>query len=436
MSGGSGMNRRKIGIVADDITGSNDVGVMLAKNGFVTTVVSQADDPTPGDFDGADALIINTASRLDDAQTAAEKTRQAARFLKAQGCGVIGAKTCSVFRGNIGAALDAVQDVTGAASAMVIAAFPRNGRTTLNGVHFLNGVPISETHFAHDPVTPIHDSRLDRLIARQSERACGGFAAAWLDEPPDRQRARLDTLKRTSAYVIFDARDQTDLRRIAGLIADEPCICGSSAIWEELPAAWGQAGAPCVCRDKVGGGRAVVIMAGSLTPQTAAQAAALEREGVCRCEMDAVRLLEADAREQEVRRACDQARRCLEGGQDVLLRASSATDGVRRRSAELGLDDIGAGRAISLAFEMAARILYTETGQRRYAVAGGETSDAVSRGLGVRAMRIGQEIEAGVPLMTARAGDGTLFRLVLKSGSFGSEAFLCRAAEELRHDEA
>ena len=66
------MRRKKIGIAADDITGSNDAGVMLAKNGFVTTVMSLEDIPCPADFEGSDALIINTASRLDDAETAAE----------------------------------------------------------------------------------------------------------------------------------------------------------------------------------------------------------------------------------------------------------------------------------------------------------------------------------------------------------------------------
>lgn len=429
------MNRKKIGIAADDITGSNDAGVMLAKNGFVTTVMSLEDSPCPADFEGSDALIINTASRLDDAAAAAEKTARAVRFLQAQGCDVISAKTCSVFRGNIGATLDAMQDVTGVGCSMVIAAFPRNGRTTLNGVHYLNGTPISETHFAFDPVTPVRHSKLDQLIGLQSKRACGIFTADWLDRPLSEQRQRLEALKRDAAYIIFDARDQADMKRIAQLIANEPCICGSSAIWEELPDAWGQKSAPCACLESAGPSRAVVVMAGSLTPETGAQVALLDQRGICRCEMDAVRLLDEENRAAEVRRVCSHAQQELQADRDVLICASRATEGVRQRSAELGLDEIAAGRTISRAFEDAARTLYRETGQRRYAVAGGETSDAVSRGLGVRTMRIGQEIEAGVPLMAARTRHGEWLRLVLKSGSFGSREFLSKAMDALRDED-
>ena len=429
------MDRKRIGVAADDITGSNDIGVMLAKNGFAAAVMSLKDGPCAADFEGADALIINTASRLDDARTAAEKTAAAARFLKEQGCNVFCAKTCSVFRGNVGATLDAMQDALGIKCAMVVAAFPKNGRTTLEGVHYLNGVPVSETHFALDPVTPVRFSRLDRLIGLQSDRSCRNYTVAWLDKPASAGRERLAALEREAAYVIFDARDQADLARVAGLIADEPLICGSSAIWEELPAAWGQRGAPCVCREPVAGSAGVVIFAGSLTPQTAAQAAALERRGVPRCEMDAAALLSAESRRAEVARVCAEAERHLAEGRDVLVCASRGTDRVRERSAALGLDEIGAGRAISAAFEAAARSIFAETGHRRYAVAGGETSDAVSSGLGVRSMRIGQEIEPGVPLMTAKTADGATLRLVLKSGSFGSPEFLCRAADALRDRE-
>ena len=67
-----------------------------------------------------------------------------------------------------------------------------------------------------------------------------------------------------------------------------------------------------------------------------------------------------------------------------------------------------------------------------YSVAGGETSSAVSAGLGVRSMRIWQEIEPGVPLMTARCEDSSELMLVLKSGSFGSDGFLSNAVQLMR----
>lgn len=425
------MKKKRIGVVADDITGSNDIGVMLAKNGLSVTVISQEDSPVPADFAGADALVINTGSRLDAAAVAADKSARAAAFLRENGCELVYSKTCSVFRGNIGASFDAIQDTLGVTTSMVVAGFPRNGRTTVDGVHYLNGVPVNQTSFAHDPVTPIQFARLDELIGRQSIRPCAGFTAAWLDKPLEVQRAHLAELSRDAAYVIFDVRDQADLKRIAVLIADAPNICGSSAICEELPGAWGMQSPVRRCPVAVDDGSGVMILAGSLTPQTAAQVKRLE-EDVARLVLNPALLLTEEERAGEVRRAVAFASERLPKGEDVLVYASRDTEGVRARSAELGLDDIGAGRRISLAFEAIAKAVYTQTGMTRYVVAGGETSDAVSRGLGVRTMRIWQEIEAGVPVMTAKTHHGSELLLVLKSGSFGSPAFLRKAVDALR----
>jgi uncharacterized protein YgbK (DUF1537 family) len=65
-------------------------------------------------------------------------------------------------------------------------------------------------------------------------------------------------------------------------------------------------------------------------------------------------------------------------------------------------------------------------GVRRMVVAGGETSGAVVSQLGVRSLRIGEEIDPGVP-WTYAEGDGPPMRLALKSGNFGERDFFIRA---------
>lgn len=426
------MEKKRIGVVADDITGSNDIGVMFAIGGFRAAVISLENGPEKTDFDGTDVLIINTGSRLDTAGEAARKSREAAEFLVSCGCDMIHSKTCSVFRGNIGATFDAVQDAMGVGCSMVAAGFPRNGRTTLDGVHYVNGVPVGESAFSRDPVTPIHHSRLDELIGRQSDRTCRSFTWEWYEKDEEAQRQHLETLKKEAAYVIFDVRDQADLRAVARLVKDERNLCGASALCEELPAAWGQQEQPCVCPAPEADGLGVLILAGSLTPQTAAQVEHLLTLGTPHVALNPAALLEDVSRAAAVAEAAGKAAAIMQQGQDALVFAARETVGVREASARLGITDIEAGRRISLAFEAIARAVRESTHATRYLVAGGETSDAVSRGLGVRVMRIWQEIEAGVPLMTAPVAGGEL-RLVLKSGSFGSEVFLARAAECLRN---
>lgn len=425
------MNKKRIGVVADDITGANDIGVMLAKNGFRVTVLSLEDKPEPADFAAADALVINTGSRLDAAHLAADKSARAAAFLRDQGCDMVYTKTCSVFRGNIGASFDAVQDVLGVTTSMVVAGFPRNGRTTVDGVHYLNGVPVGETNFANDPVTPLKFSRLAELIGQQSARPCRVFTHEWLDQPEDVRRAHLEALKAEAAYVIFDVRDQADLTTIARLIREEKNICGASAVCEELPGAWDQV-SPVEMYHPDGKREGVLILAGSLTPQTTRQIAEAEKAGVPAYVLNPAFLLQDGERAAAVKDAVAYAAGMLCNGHDVLVYAARDTSGVRKKSAQLGITDVEAGRCISLAFEAIARGVREQTGLSRYVVAGGETSDAVSRGLGVRTMRIFQEIEPGVPVMTARTFAGEALALVFKSGSFGSDTFLLSAAQCLR----
>ena len=99
----------------------------------------------------------------------------------------------------------------------------------------------------------------------------------------------------------------------------------------------------------------------------------------------------------------------------------------KARGSRLGLSWQDVGRLISGSLSYAAEEILRQTGCRNLVVAGGDTSAAVTRQLGIYRMEIGREIEPGVPFMRGECRLGTL-NLVLKSGSFGSEAFLEKAA--------
>jgi uncharacterized protein YgbK (DUF1537 family) len=62
-------------------------------------------------------------------------------------------------------------------------------------------------------------------------------------------------------------------------------------------------------------------------------------------------------------------------------------------------------------------------------VAGGETSGAVVKALDVQGLRIGREIDPGVPWTTVlnEDGDKPPLALALKSGNFGTPDFFLKA---------
>jgi uncharacterized protein YgbK (DUF1537 family) len=111
------------------------------------------------------------------------------------------------------------------------------------------------------------------------------------------------------------------------------------------------------------------------------------------------------------------------GARPIVIAASAPPDKVAAVQQQLGRD--AAGGLIEDALARIA-VALVAGGVRRLVVAGGETAGAVVSRLGVRSLRIGGEIDPGVPWTYAEGGDTTLL-LALKSGNFGARDFFLKA---------
>ena len=90
-----------------------------------------------------------------------------------------------------------------------------------------------------------------------------------------------------------------------------------------------------------------------------------------------------------------------------------------------------AGHLVEEALSQLAVTLVNE-GVGRLLVAGGETSGAVVSALGITTLRIGEQIDPGVPWTQAPlAVREAPLSLALKSGNFGGVDFFTRAFEVL-----
>ncbi|WP_372714698.1 four-carbon acid sugar kinase family protein, partial [Ilyobacter sp.] len=147
-----------IGVIADDTTGANDIGIMFRKNGYSVKILTFQEDMQPEN--NCDVLIIDTDSRLDPLELSRFKVYKSAEILKKAGCEIFHKKTCSVFRGNIGVEFDAMMDALKKDFAIISLAFPKNGRTTIHGIHRVNGELLENSNFANDPVHPMTSSDL------------------------------------------------------------------------------------------------------------------------------------------------------------------------------------------------------------------------------------------------------------------------------------
>ncbi len=429
-----------LGVVADDITGANDIGIMTAKAGYVTDVFSYCETsalkekaPLVDQLRESDVCILDTDSRFDTPQAAYTKVLSATRELLAAGALHFFKKTCSVFRGNVGVEFDAMLDALDEDFAVVVVGFPKNGRQTLDGIHYVRGVPLAESEFRQDPVHPMLDSNLVRVLQSQTRRKVALVNHAVIARGATVLREHIAAQRGRCAYLLCDVVDQVSLEIIAQAAYDCRVFCGSSALGEELPRVWGPLShqSPVVLPPHPAVG--VLVVSGSLMPQTTAQIEALRKSGRPAWELDPLQLFDIATRAEMISAMHAALAAHLQQGEDVLLYAANRAGSVaaaRREGARQGLTPVEVSRFVSRSLADLTVRLVTAVGVNRLVIAGGDTSAAVCAGLGVRRFRVLEEIQPGLPSCLA-LGDLPLL-LVLKSGSFGTPKFLVEAVTHLR----
>ena len=304
-------------------------------------------------------------------------------------------------------------------------AFPENGRSIFMGNLFVGQQPLAESPMKDHPLTPMRDSNLMRLLEPQVTKPVGLADRLTVAQGADALVARLASLKEQGvAHVIVDAVANADLDIIAKACRNMPLMTGGSAVAMPLPALYladGTLSADVarVLEPQLDEG--TIILSGSCSAMTNKQVAEYISRDVPSYQLDPQTLAENGAQP-----ALDWlAQQDLDAA--PLIYATADPDSVRASQAKLGVAVAGEIVEATLsACALAAR----DRGARRVIVAGGETSGAVTKALGVTQLDIGAEIAPGVPWTYCQSG-GHQIALTLKSGNFGDATFFCDAQEKL-----
>lgn len=427
----------KMGVVADDVTGANDIGGLFARAGLLTHIYPFAEGEPLALVGEPDIVILDTNARLDSREGAYAKVMAATRALQRAGCRQFFSKTSSAFVGPVGAYFDAMLDACGESFAVVVVGLPQNGRLTRDGLHYVHGRLLAESEFRHDPIHPMTRSNLVEILQSQTRRAVGLVGHTVVARGPEAVRAQLAALRTSHQYAIVDVVDEAAVTIIAQAVHDCPVLCGSSALAGALPEAWGMTRERPVRLDLPAHSRlGLLCVAGSLMPQTAAQIQHVQQRGALTQQLDARQLFDDEARAVLIEALAEKSAAALQAGHDLVLHSPNEPALVaetRALGAARGLSHTETARLVSRTLaEVAGRVL-ARIGHNRLVVAGGETSAAVCARLGVRGLRVWQEIQPGLPSCVSlpSAGAEPLW-LVLKSGSFGSVDFLELAFRHLR----
>ena len=416
-----------LGCIADDITGATDLAGMLVKSGMRTVqLMGLPTGPVPPDVD---AIVIALKSRTIPAEEAVAMSVAALHWLQQAGCQQFYFKYCSTFDstrlGNIGPVTEALMQALDTDFTIACPAFPDNGRTIYNGYLFVGDVLLNESGMRHHPLTPMADASLVRVLQRQTVGTVGLVSYRVVGQGVDAIRARFKTLQQQDCRMaIVDAVANDDLLAIGEACAGMPLVTGGSGLALGLPYNFRRQGSLAAhqvadAMPAASGLRAVI--AGSCSEATQRQVAVM-REQSPAFQIDPVALA---AGIDVVSAALDWAVQHLNHG-PVLIYATATPEAVRQVQAQFGVER--AGTLVESALSRIA-VGLVQSGVRQLIVAGGETSGAVAQALGVQCVRIGQEIDPGVPwTSTLPSADGAPhLTLAFKSGNFGSDDFFSKA---------
>jgi uncharacterized protein YgbK (DUF1537 family) len=412
-----------LGCIADDFTGATDLANNLVRAGM--KVVQTIGVPAVPVAD-VDAVVVALKSRTLPAAQAVAQSLAALRWLRAQGCRQFYFKVCSTFdstpAGNIGPVGEALLEELGASFCCVTPAFPENGRTVFKGHLFVGDVLLSDSGMRNHPLTPMTDASLVRVLQAQSRGRVGLIDHTVVRGGAAPIKVRINQLQAEGLrFGIVDALNNDDLMHIGRALADAPLVVAGSGVAIGLPQNHGlQPSAAAAALPAPAGTRAIV--SGSCSEATNQQVADFIGKGGAAFAVDALQLA---AGQNVVAQALDWASTRLEAG-PVLVYSSALPDTVRGVQQQLGVERAGA--LVEQALAAIARGL-VERGVGQLVVAGGETSGAAVQALGIEQLRIGPQIEPGVPwchaLATACGGAGV--HLALKSGNFGNADFFAKA---------
>ena len=414
-------------VIADDVTGANDIGIMYAKAGLDTYVYSY-DEQGGISYPPCDVLTIDTDSRFDTYEKAYHKVYTALQALPKEGVNQYIDKQCSVFRGNIGAEFDAMLDALSEEFAVVVLGFPDNGRTTLHSIHYVYGTKLEDSQFRHDPVHPMTKSNLVEILQEQTKRKVGAIWYEVYDQGEAALKQALKEAKESCNYVIMDVRDNKDLELLALVLKDQRVLCGSSALsapLARLEAAQKGKGQPA---QKVRVQDKVFCMAGSLTPQTIGQTAYMKEKGYPVFTLDTRRIFDETEKKAEEERLWEAIRQVYETGDFAMIHSMNTPEEVeetKRIAALRRIDNTQVSSLVSSVLSEISQRAIRHFHIRRIIVCGGDTSASLCAHLGITGMKVLEEIEAGLP--TCESVNEPHYRMVLKSGSFGSREFVEKA---------
>lgn len=409
-------------VIADDFTGALDTGVKFASGGARVRVVTDYEYAFDQVSDQVQVLVMDAETRHLSNGEAYERVYRIVKQAKAAGIPYIYKKTDSALRGNIGSELSAVLAATEGQVLHFLPAFPKMGRTTINGIHYVDGVPVHKSVFGKDPFEPVKCSDIREIIGRNSDtRTCVIPDGQVLMNPEQ------------PTIAVYDARTDEELQMIAVALKRSgglEILAGCAGMAETLPQLLGLEGAKLPVPEFEPG---FLVVCGSVNPITKGQLDFAEQHGFERIRLTPEQKLEPGYFDTEDGKAMVEALVSrVRNTAFVILDTNDAPDG----SDTLAYAESHGIALVDLRVRITAALGYlvkklVGTGIRHtMLITGGDSLLGFMNQIQVYEMTPVCEMAPGTVLSRFEISKKT-YEIISKSGGFGDEDLMVRLKEQI-----
>ncbi|MBR3392709.1 MAG: four-carbon acid sugar kinase family protein [Firmicutes bacterium] len=404
-------------IVADDFTGALDTGVKLSESGIRTKVDTRLDKDV-STYD-TDVLVVDTESRHLSPEEAYRTVYQVARTFKGSSVEWFFKKTDSGLRGNIGAELTALMDGLSGKQLAFVPEFPSIGRITKNGVHYIDGVPVSESVFGIDLLNPVRFSRVDEIIHDQSDVSVTGKSCA-------------DLAIAREGISVYDAETDKELHDIILSLKNQGVrvmggCAGAGAYLPEL------LNVPANERTIPRLEKPLFAICGSINPVTVSQVEFARSNGFAHFRLKPEQKLQDKFWEStEGKAMLGVFKEKIRNKESVVVDAIDDGEGQAtvQYGRELGFSVDEIRRRISHTLALLFKALFEDKAGGTLMIIGGDTLQECMVKIGNHEMEPIYEMSQGV-VLAKFSGDGFEQYVLTKSGGFGEESLLRDLAEQI-----
>ena len=426
---------RKIAVIADDLTGAADTGVLFVPAVREMRLLNAAQFTGARQEAALNGVAVCTDTRSMSALEAERVIASLGLGLKRMGDGLIYKKIDSCLRGHVAVELLSLLTACDRRAAVVAPAYPGLGRKTIHDVHYVNEVPVAQSEAGQDPVRPVTSSLLSENLSLGHDLPVGKLGINLIRQGEAVLAVALESeLEQGKRLIAVDAESDEDLSIIATTILKhfpDLILSGSAGLARAITAELrtSNSGHDCVLANCQGmsnqiltfnlDSKPLLFVGGSASTVLRSQLENLAQEHhIDMVVLDALEVLAGLPQKQMI----DLHSRLKRGSLIVCL--SSPSQNQKKLSSQAlarALGCLAAGLVIECSTNLSALF-----------ASGGDTAQAVLDMLGNPELLILCELAPGFIVSKFASGEHCGMYYLTKSGSFGDARMLTDVYRQLK----